>query len=89
MMVCSVLLFVLMNSTNQIFFISTNLLTGVFCVQHGESAVKTHHLEYVDGGILDVDDLLSDLVEDKDKVRMNRWTGSVACCASCSLFFFD
>ncbi|XP_030266169.1 par-3 family cell polarity regulator beta a isoform X1 [Sparus aurata] len=36
--------------------------------QHGESAVKTHHLEYVDGGILDVDDLLSDLVEDKDKL---------------------
>lgn len=50
--------------------------------------MKTHHLEYVDGGILDVDDLLSDLVEDKDKVRMNRRTGSVACCALRSVFFF-
>ncbi|KAM9334419.1 par-3 family cell polarity regulator beta a [Symphorus nematophorus] len=36
--------------------------------QHGDSAVKTHHLEYVDGGILDMDDLLSDLVEDRDKL---------------------
>ncbi|XP_078099604.1 par-3 family cell polarity regulator beta a isoform X2 [Sander vitreus] len=36
--------------------------------QHGESAVKTHHLEYMDGGILDLDDLLIDLVEDRDKL---------------------
>ncbi|TDG96206.1 hypothetical protein EPR50_G00237580 [Perca flavescens] len=36
--------------------------------QHGESAVKTHHLEYMDGGILDMDDLLIDLVEDRDKL---------------------
>lgn len=39
------------------------------CVQHGESPVKPHHLEYAEGGILDMDDLLSDLVEDRDKVR--------------------
>ena len=31
--------------------------------------VRTHHVEYCDGGILDPDDILSDLVEDKDKVR--------------------
>lgn len=31
--------------------------------------VRTHHVEYCDGGILDPDDVLSDLVEDKDKVR--------------------
>ncbi|XP_070813770.1 par-3 family cell polarity regulator beta a [Chaetodon trifascialis] len=36
--------------------------------QHGETAVKTHHLEYIEGGILDMDDLLSDLVEDRDKL---------------------
>ncbi|XP_038574850.1 par-3 family cell polarity regulator beta a isoform X3 [Micropterus salmoides] len=36
--------------------------------QHGGSEVNTHHLEYVEGGILDMDDLLSDLVEDKDKL---------------------
>ncbi|XP_056883337.1 par-3 family cell polarity regulator beta a isoform X3 [Takifugu flavidus] len=36
--------------------------------QHGESAVKTHHLEYAEGGILDMDDMLSDLVEDRDKL---------------------
>ncbi|KAA8579848.1 hypothetical protein FQN60_006941, partial [Etheostoma spectabile] len=40
-------------------------LTSVF--MHGETAVNTHHLEYVDGGILDMDDLLIDLVEDRDK----------------------
>lgn len=32
--------------------------------------MKTHHLEYTEGGILDMDDMLSDLVEDRDKVRM-------------------
>ncbi|XP_054649462.1 par-3 family cell polarity regulator beta a isoform X2 [Dunckerocampus dactyliophorus] len=36
--------------------------------QHGRSAVNTHHLEYTDGGILDMDDLLTDLVEDRDKL---------------------
>ncbi|XP_035533945.1 par-3 family cell polarity regulator beta a [Morone saxatilis] len=35
---------------------------------HGEIEVKTHHLEYLDGGILDMDDLLSDLVEDREKL---------------------
>lgn len=30
--------------------------------------MKTHHLEYTEGGILDMDDLLTDLVEDRDKV---------------------
>nr|XP_057906725.1 par-3 family cell polarity regulator beta a isoform X2 [Doryrhamphus excisus] len=36
--------------------------------QDGRSAVNTHHLEYTDGGILDMDDLLMDLVEDRDKL---------------------
>ncbi|XP_028255890.1 partitioning defective 3 homolog B-like isoform X2 [Parambassis ranga] len=36
--------------------------------KHGESAVRIHHLEYTEGGILDIDDLLSDLVEDRDKL---------------------
>lgn len=36
--------------------------------QRGETAVQTHHLEYMEGGILDMDDLLSDLVEDRDKL---------------------
>lgn len=35
--------------------------------------MRTLHVEYVDGGILDPDDMLTDLVEDKDKVR-NRGT---------------
>uniref|UniRef100_A0A4X2KA80 Partitioning defective 3 homolog B n=1 Tax=Vombatus ursinus TaxID=29139 RepID=A0A4X2KA80_VOMUR len=30
--------------------------------------VKIHHLEYMDGGILDPDDILADVVEDKDKL---------------------
>ncbi|KAM4024912.1 partitioning defective 3 homolog B isoform 2-T2 [Anomaloglossus baeobatrachus] len=30
--------------------------------------VKIHHLEYKDGGILDPDDVVSDVVEDKDKL---------------------
>ncbi|MEQ2294930.1 Partitioning defective 3 B, partial [Ameca splendens] len=36
--------------------------------QEGDFLVRTHHVEYCDGGILDPDDILSDLVEDKDKV---------------------
>lgn len=31
--------------------------------------MRTHHVEYADGGILDPDDMLADLLEDKDKVR--------------------
>lgn len=38
-------------------------------LQEGDFLVRTHHVEYCDGGILDPDDILSDLVEDKDKVR--------------------
>ena len=30
--------------------------------------MKIHHLEYTDGGSLDPDDVLADVVEDKDKV---------------------
>ncbi|XP_068101110.1 partitioning defective 3 homolog B isoform X2 [Hyperolius riggenbachi] len=30
--------------------------------------VKIHHLEYIDGGILDPDDIAADVVEDKDKL---------------------
>ncbi|XP_071328822.1 partitioning defective 3 homolog B isoform X13 [Trachinotus anak] len=36
--------------------------------QEGDFLVRTHHVEYCDGGILDPDDILSDLVEDKDKL---------------------
>ncbi|XP_023661608.1 partitioning defective 3 homolog B isoform X2 [Paramormyrops kingsleyae] len=36
--------------------------------QDGDFVVRTHHLEYCDGGILDHDDVLTDLVEDKDKL---------------------
>ncbi|XP_034042512.1 partitioning defective 3 homolog B-like isoform X2 [Thalassophryne amazonica] len=36
--------------------------------QEGDFLVVTHHVEYCDGGILDPDDILSDLVEDKDKL---------------------
>ncbi|KAJ0062507.1 hypothetical protein NL108_014415, partial [Boleophthalmus pectinirostris] len=35
----------------------------------GGSSIQTHHLEYSDGGILDMDDPLADLVEDREKVR--------------------
>lgn len=36
--------------------------------QEGGFLIRTHHVEYCDGGILDPDDILSDLVEDKDKL---------------------
>ncbi|XP_015215079.2 partitioning defective 3 homolog B isoform X2 [Lepisosteus oculatus] len=36
--------------------------------QDGSCFVKIHHLEYSDGGILDPDDILADLVDDKDKL---------------------
>ncbi|KAM8904452.1 par-3 family cell polarity regulator beta a isoform 3-T3 [Spinachia spinachia] len=36
--------------------------------QQEESEVRTHHLTYLEGGIMDMDDLLIDLVEDRDKL---------------------
>uniref|UniRef100_A0A8C1KK81 Par-3 family cell polarity regulator beta b n=1 Tax=Cyprinus carpio TaxID=7962 RepID=A0A8C1KK81_CYPCA len=36
--------------------------------QEGDFLVRTHYVEYCDGGILDPDDVLTDLVEDKDKL---------------------
>ncbi|XP_055019665.1 partitioning defective 3 homolog B-like [Boleophthalmus pectinirostris] len=36
--------------------------------QQGGSSIQTHHLEYSDGGILDMDDPLADLVEDREKL---------------------
>ncbi|XP_024918486.1 par-3 family cell polarity regulator beta a isoform X2 [Cynoglossus semilaevis] len=36
--------------------------------QYEDLSVKIHHLEYTDGGILDMDDLLNELVEDKDRL---------------------
>lgn len=44
------------------------LIQIVSLQQEGDFLVRTHHVEYCDGGILDPDDVLSDLVEDKDKV---------------------
>ncbi|KAG7260325.1 hypothetical protein CRUP_030050 [Coryphaenoides rupestris] len=37
-------------------------------VQHVESVVRTHHVENGEGGILDMDDPLSDLLEDKERL---------------------
>ncbi|RXM28561.1 Partitioning defective 3-like B [Acipenser ruthenus] len=37
-------------------------------VMDGNYSVKIHHIEYIDGGILDPDDVLADLVDDKDKL---------------------
>lgn len=45
--------------------------------------MKTHHLEYAEGGILYMDDMLSDLVEDRDKVRTKEEEEQVL-----SVFFF-
>ncbi|KAM6893098.1 par-3 family cell polarity regulator beta a isoform 1-T1 [Lycodopsis pacificus] len=36
--------------------------------QQEESEVRTQHMTYIDGGIMDMDDLLSDLVEDREKL---------------------
>ena len=49
-------------------------------LQEGDFLVRTHHVEYCDGGILDPDDILSDLVEDKDKVNVKLEYNSVEKC---------
>ncbi|CAL8308398.1 unnamed protein product [Merluccius merluccius] len=43
--------------------------SSILGVQQVEYVVRTHHVEYGEGGILDMDDLLSELLEDKDRVR--------------------
>ncbi|KAF7243736.1 hypothetical protein EYD10_10060 [Varanus komodoensis] len=40
----------------------------MFHLQDPSYWVNIHHLEYTDGGILDPDDILADVVDDKDKV---------------------
>ncbi|PKU48057.1 hypothetical protein llap_1614 [Limosa lapponica baueri] len=44
------------------------LRSPVSVLQDPTSWVNIHHLEYTDGGILDPDDVLADVVEDKDKL---------------------
>lgn len=46
------------------------LTSLVSVLQDPASWVNIHHLEYTDGGILDPDDVLADVVEDKDKVEL-------------------
>lgn len=46
------------------------LRSFVSVLQDPASWVNIHHLEYTDGGILDPDDVLADVVEDKDKVEL-------------------
>ncbi|XP_059905288.1 par-3 family cell polarity regulator beta a [Gadus macrocephalus] len=36
--------------------------------QHLEYVVRIHHVEYDEGGILDMDDPITDLLEDKDRL---------------------
>ncbi|ERE85498.1 putative partitioning defective 3 [Cricetulus griseus] len=47
---------------------NTYSIHGSLCYMDPGYWVKIHHLEYTDGGILDPDDILADVVEDKDKV---------------------
>ncbi|MFT7818162.1 partitioning defective 3 homolog B-like [Arapaima gigas] len=47
---------------------ATRRFTKTLEQQEGHFLVHTHHLEYCDGGILDPDDLLAEVVEDKDKL---------------------
>lgn len=49
---------------------SVKLRSLVSVLQDPTSWVNIHHLEYTDGGILDPDDVLADVVEDKDKVEL-------------------
>ncbi|XP_044043724.1 par-3 family cell polarity regulator beta a isoform X3 [Siniperca chuatsi] len=48
--------------------VNTPKTVTYFIPSHEGSVLKTHHLEYIEGGILDMDDMLSDLVEDRDKL---------------------
>uniref|UniRef100_A0A8C4KNQ6 Par-3 family cell polarity regulator beta n=1 Tax=Dromaius novaehollandiae TaxID=8790 RepID=A0A8C4KNQ6_DRONO len=49
-------------------FIFISLRSLVPVLQDPTYWVNIHHLEYTDGGILDPDDVLADVVEDKDKL---------------------
>lgn len=49
--------------------LAESLYKCLFVLQEGDFLVRTHHVEYCDGGILDPDDVLTDLVEDKDRVK--------------------
>lgn len=47
----------------------TELIVSLFCFFQDPSYwVQVHRLEHGDGGILDLDDMLCDVVDDKDRV---------------------
>lgn len=46
----------------------TELILPTFFFQDPSYWVQVHRLEHGDGGILDVDDMLCDVVDDKDRV---------------------
>lgn len=56
-------------------------VSNCLLLQHGDSEVRTHHLEYNDGGILDMDDPLADLVEDRERVRVFIKVSLCCCCS--------
>lgn len=43
--------------------------------------IQVHRLEHGDGGILDLDDILCDVADDKDRVSTNGYKSSSVCTA--------
>lgn len=56
---------------NKADLITELILTLFFFFQDPSYWVQVHRLEHGDGGILDLDDMLCDVVDDKDRVSQN------------------
>lgn len=64
------------NTLTLFFFMYTYRFLTLLPVSLQESSywVQVHRLEHGDGGILDVDDMLCDVVDDKDRVSRMSFT---------------
>lgn len=49
------------------------------CVQDPNYWIQVHRLEHSDGGILDSDDILRDVADDKDRVSINISKKTISC----------
>lgn len=64
---------------NNIFLLACdNLILFSSFMQDPNYWIQVHRLEHGDGGILDLDDILCDVADDKDRVSTNGYESSVA-----------
>lgn len=73
---------------NKVDLMMTELIVSFVVFQDPSYWIQVHRLEHGDGGILDLDDMLCDVVDDKD--RVSQWSGCIGieCVCIFNLFVY-